>query len=82
MLEEFGGKNEVEVLDRYKIENSKRDALRGGGAPLEWGGVRWSGERGVGGGKVAGRGSLLCSESATCSDCKASRRSRRKKKKR
>ena len=42
MLEEFGGKNEAEVLDKYKIEDSKREAFVGRGAPLEWRRVRKS----------------------------------------
>ena len=72
MLEEFGGKMEAEVLDRCKIEDSKRDAFKGRGAPLEWRRVRknkkhrirkWEEDR---------------SESATCSDCRACRRSWRK----
>ena len=42
MLEEFGGKNEVEVLDKYKVEESKREAFKGRGAPLEWRRVRGS----------------------------------------
>ena len=36
MLEEFCGKIEVEVLDKYKVEKSKRDPFEGRGAPLEW----------------------------------------------
>ena len=42
MLEEFGGKNEVEVLDKHKVEESKREAFKGRGAPLEWRRVRGS----------------------------------------
>ena len=33
---------EVEVLDKYKIEDSKREAYRGRGFPLEWTRVRRS----------------------------------------
>ena len=33
-------KMEAEVLDRYKIEESKTDAFKGRGAPLEWRTVR------------------------------------------
>ena len=31
---------EEEVLDKYKVEESKREAFRGGGAPLDWRRVR------------------------------------------
>ena len=31
---------EEEVLDKYKVEGSKREAFRGRGAPLEWRRVR------------------------------------------
>ena len=31
---------EAEVLDRYKIEDSKRDAFKGRSAPLAWRRVR------------------------------------------
>ena len=31
MLEEVGGKMEEEVLDKYKVEDSKREAYRGRG---------------------------------------------------
>ena len=40
MLEEFGGKIEAEVLDKYKVEESKREAFTGRGAPMEWRRVR------------------------------------------
>ena len=30
------GKIEEEVLNEYKVEDSKRAAYRGGGAPLQW----------------------------------------------
>ena len=33
---------EEEVLDKYRVENSKRGAFRGGGSPLEWRRVRRS----------------------------------------
>ena len=33
---------EEEVLDKYKVEESKREAFRGRGAPLEWRRVRRS----------------------------------------
>ena len=42
MLEGFGGKFEAEVLDKYKVEGSKREAFIGRGAPLEWRRVRKS----------------------------------------
>ena len=32
----LAGKIEAEVLDKYKVENSKREAYRGRDAPLEW----------------------------------------------
>ena len=31
---------EEEVLDKYKVDESKREAFRGGGASLEWRRVR------------------------------------------
>ena len=34
MLGEFGEKIEAEVLDKYKVEDSKTEAFTG--APLEW----------------------------------------------
>ena len=36
------GKNEEEVVNTYKMEDSKREAHRGRGAPLEWRLVRRS----------------------------------------
>ena len=33
---------EEEVLDKYKVEESKKEAFRGRGAPLEWRRVRKS----------------------------------------
>ena len=36
MLGEVGGQFEDEVLDKNQIENSKREAFRGRGSPLEW----------------------------------------------
>ena len=36
----LAGRMEEEVLDKYKIEESKREASRGRGAPLEWRRVR------------------------------------------
>ena len=33
-------KNEVEVLDKFKVEANNREAFRGRGAPLEWRMVR------------------------------------------
>ena len=56
---------EEEVLDKYKVEESKRKAFRGRGASLEW--RRESGEFSP---------SL---ENTTCSVSKASRRSQWKK---
>ena len=38
----IAGKIEEEVLDEYKVENSKREAYRGRGALLEWRLVRRS----------------------------------------
>ena len=36
------GEIEEEVLNNYKVEDSKREAYRGRGAPLEWSTVRRS----------------------------------------
>ena len=36
----LAGRMEEELLDKYKVEESKREALRGRGAPLEWRRVR------------------------------------------
>ena len=40
MLEEFGGKIEAEVLDSYKMEDSRSETFKGRGALLEWRRVR------------------------------------------
>ena len=37
---------EEEVLDKYKVEESKREAFRGRGAPLEWRRVRMNKKEG------------------------------------
>ena len=42
MLEKLAEKMEEEVLDKYKVEDSRRAAHRGRGAPLEWRRVRRS----------------------------------------
>ena len=42
MLEEVGREVVDEVLDKYKIENSNREACRGRDAPLKWRRVRRS----------------------------------------
>ena len=34
--EKLAKKSEEEVLDKYKVEDSKREAFRGRGSPLEW----------------------------------------------
>ena len=68
MLEEHCGKIEEEVLNKYKVEDSKRGAYRGRGTPLEWGRVRRSKKyrvRKVG--EECWEGSSLGSESAICS---------------
>ena len=36
MLEEIGGTIAEEVLDKPQVEDSKREAYRGKGSPLEW----------------------------------------------
>ena len=36
----LAGRMEEKVLEKYKVEESKREAFRGGGAPLEWRRVR------------------------------------------
>ena len=36
----MAGRMEEEVLEKYKVEESKREAFRGRGAPLEWRRVR------------------------------------------
>ena len=36
----MAGKIEGEVLNKYKVEDSKREAFKGRGAPLEWRRVR------------------------------------------
>ena len=38
---------EEEVLDKYKVEDSKREAYKGRGAPLEWRRVRRSKKYGI-----------------------------------
>ena len=38
--EKLAEKMEEEVLDKYKVKESKREPFRGGGAPLEWRRVR------------------------------------------
>ena len=43
MLEEcLAERMEEKVLDKYNVENSKREAFKGRGAPLEWRRVRRS----------------------------------------
>ena len=42
MLEENCGEIEEEVLNKFKVEDSKREACKGRGAPLEWRNVRRS----------------------------------------
>ena len=38
--ENLASRMEEEVLDKYKVEESNREAFKGGGAPLEWRKVR------------------------------------------
>ena len=40
MLKKLAKKMEEEVMDKYKVEDGKREAFRGRGAPLEWRRVR------------------------------------------
>ena len=71
---------EEEILNKYKVEESNKEALTRTSAPLEWRRVRknkkykikmwW---------EIAWRELSLCSENTICSVCKASRRSRLKK---
>ena len=73
---------EEEVLDKYKVEESKKDAFRGGGASL-WNGGRYAKTRDTeyeSGKKIAGQEISRCLENTTCSVGKASRRSQRKMK--
>ena len=72
---------EEEVLDNYKVEDS-RERLTKAEAPRCSGGV-CAEARNIGwesGEKIAGQESSPCSESTTCSGCKARKRIRRKKK--
>ena len=47
MLEELAERMEEEVLDKYKVEESKREAFRGSGDPLEWRRVRKNKKYGI-----------------------------------
>ena len=62
-------KKEEEVLDKYKCEDSKREAHRGRGYPLEWRRVRRSKKYRIRiGERIVGHGSLPCSGNLTCSE--------------
>ena len=72
---------EDEVLNKYKVEESNKEAFKGRSAPLERRRVpknkklqNQKVEK-----KIAGQEFSPCLENTTCSVCKASRRSRRKK---
>ena len=57
-----------EVLDKYKVEDCKREAYKGRGSLLDWRRVRRSKNTGnESGEKIAGQESSLCSECTTCS---------------
>ena len=67
---------------KYKVEESKKEAFRGRGAPLEWrkGGYAKTRDTEQGSGeKIAGQEFFPCLESTTCCVGKASRMSQRKK---
>ena len=65
----LAGRMEEKVLDKFEVEESKSEAFRGRGAPLEWRRVRKNNKL-----------YSPCLENTTCSVCKESRRSLRKKK--
>ena len=65
-------------MDQYMVEESKRAAFRGGGAPLEWRRVcnnKFYKKEDESGEKTAEQEFSPCSEITTYSVCKASRRS-------
>ena len=74
-------KIEDEVLDKYKLENTNKEAYRGRGEPSEWRIVRrvkkYQPRKWV---KVIGQKFSLGSQSAICSDSKACRKARRRRK--
>ena len=72
---------EEEVLDKYKVEDSKREACRGRGNPLEWRLVRRGKKYRIEKVKIAGQESSPCLENTTCSVGKACMKIPRKKKK-
>ena len=74
----IAGKMWEEVLNKYKVEDSKRGAYRGGGAPLECEEAR-NIEYGNGV-NTAGQGSLPGSESTTCNAHKVRRWARPRRK--
>ena len=82
MLEEVGGEMEEDVLDKYKVTDSKREACRGRGA--RWNGGVYEEARNTvykSGEKSAEQESSPCSESTTCSVSNACMKIPRKKKK-
>ena len=71
---------EGDVLDKYKVEESKREAFRGRGAPWNGGGHAETRDTGQESGEnIFGQEFSPCLENTTCSVGKASRRSQRKK---
>ena len=72
---------EEEVLDKYKVEESKREAFRGKGPPLEWRRVRKNKKyRRSNWREDCWQDFSLCLDNVTCSVCKVGRTNRRKKK--
>ena len=72
---------EEEVLDKYKVEESKRGALKGRGNFLEWKKVRRNKRYKIRKWREDCRERIfsLLRESTSCSVCKASRRSPQKR---
>ena len=72
---------EEEVLDKYKVEDSKREAYRGRGSRWVGGGCEEAKNTGFESGeKTAGQELLPCSESTTCRVGKSCKKIPRKKK--
>ena len=75
----IAGQIEEEVLDKYKVDNGKRETYRGSGAPLEW---RLEEARNIEytNGVTAWQESSLGSETTICSVCKVCRKARPRRK--
>ena len=80
-----GGVNQEEVDERWmrvakkiEVENSKREACRGRGAPLEWRLKQEIPDAQME--RTAGQGSFLCRVQSICSESKACRKVRRRRK--